>query len=280
FHPNFSSNGYFYINYNPDVSRTRVCRFQVSASNPNQADPNSETLILEFQQPFNNHNGGQLAFGPDGMLYISSGDGGSGGDPDGHAQNLTNLLGAILRIDVNTPANGLNYGIPADNPFLGQPGARGEIYAYGLRNPWRMSFDVNDGTLWTGDVGQNEYEEIDIIKKGANYGWNILEGNHCFNANSCDTEAYEAPIFEYPQTNKNQSVTGGYVYHGSTVEQLSGKYVYGDFVSGRIWTLETNGSANTEIMDTNLGIASFGTDAQNELYICAFDGKVYKFVEE
>ena len=282
FHPNFSSNGYFYVYYNPTNTISRISRFEVSAGSPNQASLNSEEIVLEFTQPFTNHNGGQLAFGPDGFLYISSGDGGDGGDPFENAQDLGTLLGAILRIDVNNKEAALNYAIPTDNPFVNQANARGEIYAYGLRNPWRMSFDTDTGLLWAADVGQGRWEEIDIIESGNNYGWDILEANQCFGVNGCDDTNLTPPWFEYNHDNDDKSVTGGYVYRGSRVPQLEGKYVYGDFISGRIWALSTNLNAapqNELLEDTNLRIASFGTDENNELYLCAFDGAIYKFQE-
>ncbi|MEX0288604.1 MAG: sorbosone dehydrogenase family protein [Flavobacteriaceae bacterium] len=282
FHPNFSSNGYFYVYYNPSATASRISRFEVSAGNSNMASVSSEEIILEFSQPFTNHNGGQLAFGPDGFLYISSGDGGDGGDPFENAQDLGTLLGAILRIDVNNTEGGLNYAIPSDNPFVNQAGARDEIFAYGLRNPWRMSFDTTTGLLWTADVGQGRWEEIDVIENGNNYGWDILEANQCFGVNGCDDTNLTPPWFEYNHDNDDKSVTGGYVYRGSEVTQLEGKYIYGDYISGRIWALSTdlNASPQNELLeDTNLRIVSFGTDENNELYICAFDGAIYKFQE-
>lgn len=283
FHPNYSTNGLFYVNYSSSRSLSVVSQFKVSASNANMADLSSETVILEIPQPFTNHNGGQLAFGPDGFLYIASGDGGSGGDPQGNAQNRSNLLGAILRIDVDGMENGLNYTIPTDNPFVNDTSVRGEIFAYGLRNPWRMSFDTQTGILWTGDVGQGQLEEIDIIENGGNYGWNILEGTDCFQTDNCDQTNLTLPVFEYSHNNGDLSITGGYVYRGTRVPSLQGKYIYGDFVSGRIWSLNTSSGTtpdNELIEDTDLNIASFGTDANNELYICSFNGRIYKFQEQ
>lgn len=280
FHPDYESNGYFYVNYTPFGSLSRISRFQVSPNNPNLADATSELIILEFPQPFINHNGGKIVFGPnDNLLYIASGDGGGAGDPQGNAQNPNNLLGTVLRIDIDRTENGLNYGIPPDNPFVNNQ-ARDEIFAYGLRNPWRISFDIVTGNLWAGDVGQNDFEEIDIIENGNNYGWNILEGNECFNANTCDQNGLTEPVFVYSQNN-GASITGGYVYRGESIEQLQGRYVYGDFISGRIWSLdaESTNRDNQLIEDTDLNIASFGTDNSNELYICAFDGFIYTFTE-
>lgn len=291
FHPDYENNGYFYVNYTASApSRTVISRFSVSATNPDSADENSEFEILNFSQPYNNHNGGQVAFGPsDGYLYIAVGDGGSGGDPQCNAQNLQTLLGSILRIDVDTATvGGPKYGIPPDNPFAGNTqGYREEIYAYGLRNPWRMSFDPVTGWLWAGDVGQNQYEEIDVIESGGNYGWNIFEGFHCYTnappcqTEPCDTAGLKMPIWEYSHTLGN-SVTGGYVYRGATVPELQGKYVYADFGSGRIWSLGYDGvnpPQNDLLLDSNLLISSFGVDENQELYICQYssNGQIYRF---
>jgi len=289
FHPDYKNNGYFYLNYTAaPPARTVIARYRVSPTDPNQADANSELVLLTYNQPFENHNGGQVAFGPDGHLYIASGDGGSGGDPQGNGQSLRKLLGKILRIDVNNPSAGRNYGIPSDNPFVGNPTvAREEIYAYGLRNPWRISFDPVTGRLWAGDVGQNTREEIDIIENGKNYGWKIMEGSLCFSPSTgCTMTGLVKPIWEYGRS-LGVSVTGGYVYRGTKVPELAGAYIYGDFGSGRIWALRYDGvnpPANPdELLDTNLPIASFGVDQNNELYICAFDfanptnGKIYRF---
>ena len=282
FHPDYKSNGFFYVNYTANnPNRTVISRFKVSASNPNQADPASEMILLEFDQPYSNHNGGQIAFGPDGYLYIAVGDGGSGGDPQGNGQNRNTLLGTILRIDVDKSEGSKNYSIPSDNPFVGSSeGFQKEIYAYGLRNPWRLSFDSETGELWVGDVGQNKYEEIDIIKKGGNYGWNTMEGFHCFNSSNCNTEGLELPVWEYDRSRGDISITGGYVYRGSAIQQLKGLYIYADYVSGRIWSLDmtnSNSPVNTELFDTDFPISSFGVDENQELYLCGFDGKIYKF---
>ena len=263
-----------------DPDRTVIARYEVSPMNPDSAMRSSESVILETGQPYSNHNGGQIVFGPDGYLYITLGDGGAGGDPQGNGQNPETLLGSILRIDVDHTGAGLNYAIPEDNPFVANlRGFREEIYAYGLRNPWRISFDPVTQQLWAGDVGQDLYEEIDIIEKGKNYGWNILEGFHCYNAASCDTTGLTMPVWEYNH-GVGQSITGGFVYRGSQVPELAGKYVYADYVSGRIWALEYHYGGepvNTLLMDTDLPISSFGVDHENELYLCAFDGKIYRF---
>jgi hypothetical protein len=285
FHPNFPSNGYFFVNYTaPGPRRTVISRFTVSSTNPDSADISSEVIILEVDQPYDNHNGGQIAFGPDGYLYIALGDGGSGGDPLGHGQNRTTLLGSILRIDVDTNAEGKNYGIPSDNPFAGNAsGYREEIFAYGLRNPWRFSFDATTGTIWCGDVGQGCREEIDIIEAGKNYAWNIMEGLLCYppgqncSPASCDTTGLVMPIVDYGRS-LGSSVTGGYVYRGSSIPSLVGAYIYGDFGSGRTWTLrhDSLNTTNSEMLDTDLNISSFGVDIHNELYVCDYGGKVHK----
>ncbi len=285
FHPNYEQNGYFYVDYTTDnPRRTVISRFSVSQDNPNNADPNSELEILSVQQPYSNHNGGQVVFGPDGYLYISFGDGGSANDPDGNGQNRTTLLGSIIRIDVDNPDSGMNYGIPDDNPFVGNNNDwREEIYAYGLRNVWRFSFDPETDKLWAADVGQNAYEEIDLIEKGGNYGWNIMEGLHCFNPSSnCDQTGLELPIWEYSHSDPNggQSITGGYVYRGKEASELYGGYVYGDFVTQRIWVFFPLGNPTNMMIFNNTGqaITTFGTDENDELYFGSFsNGKIFKF---
>jgi len=283
FHPEFESNGYFYVNYTAsNPNRTIISRFQVSDDNADAANSDSETELLSYNQPQGNHNGGHLAFGPDGYLYIASGDGGGGGDPGNNAQDKTNLLGAILRIDVDQPQNGNEYGIPADNPFVNnEEGYREEIFAYGLRNPWRFSFDAETGELWAADVGQSDREAIHIVENGLNYGWNIIEGSICYPPGStCDTDGLEMPIYEYDHSRGDRSITGGFVYRGTDFPQLTGLYIYGDFISGRIWTLDTSDSenpVNTELQNTNFNIPSFGVDEQNEIYIAGFDGNIYRF---
>jgi len=278
FHPNYKSNGYFYVNYTTDKSTTVISRFQASSTNANEALSTSEEILIEFDQPHGNHNGGQITFGPDGYLYIAIGDGGSGGDPHAHGQNLETVLGTILRIDVDNKSDGKKYSIPTDNPFIEHPTAKKEIYAYGLRNPWRMSFDELEGTLWVGDVGQNKYEEIDIIEKGGNYGWNTMEGLHCFKADECDKTDLILPVKEYDHDKGDISITGGFVYRGSRIKELQGSYVYGDFGSGRIWALNTIDYSQKLLFDTDIHISSFGVDHQNELYFCGFDGKIFKFI--
>lgn len=282
FHPDFEDNGYFYVDYTAaSPRRSVIARYRVDPGDPNRADPGSETVLLEVAQPFSNHNGGQIAFGPDGFLYIALGDGGSGGDPQGHGQNLATLLGSILRIDVDNPSEGRQYGIPSDNPFVdGAGGARPEIYAFGLRNPWRFSFDPATNRLWAADVGQNRFEEVDVIQKGLNYGWNIMEGNHCFEPEEgCDRTGLTLPVWEYGR-DEGSSITGGYVYRGSRAPQLEGRYLVADFSTGRVWALRYEGGPTAEselLMDTNLNISSFGVDENGEQYVLAFDGSIYHF---
>ena len=231
---------------------------------------------MEIGQPFSNHNGGHITFGPDGYLYVGLGDGGSGGDPRGHGQNLRTLLGTILRIDVSTLDVTGSYAVPPDNPFVGVEGARPEIWAYGLRNPWRFSFDRETGELWAGDVGQNKLEEIDIITPGGNYGWNIMEGSSCFRDNRCDRDEFVPPVAEYGRDG-GCSVTGGYVYRGSRLPALVGAYLYGDFCTGKIWALRYDGSRvteNAQIADTDLQISSFAEGPDGEVYILSFTGQI------
>ena len=282
FHPAFKDNGSFFVNYT-DRNNTVISRFTVDPDNPDSADPSSEEVLLTFSQPYSNHNGGQLTFGPrDGYLYIATGDGGSGGDPQGNGQNRETLLGKILRMDVDSKDSGLNYAIPPDNPFTGNTeGYREEIYAYGLRNPWRFSFDPLTNRLWAADVGQDTVEEIDLIEKGGNYGWNIMEGSLCFNPPAgCDPKGLELPVYEYEHP-LGDSITGGYVYRGEELPMLQGAYIYGDFVSGLIWGLwyeEGKGNRNFTLAETGLNISSFGIDEDNELYLTAFDGKIYRLI--
>ncbi len=283
FHPDFEANGFVFASYTASgPRRSVVSRFAVDPNDPNRAQEGSELVLLEVAQPFGNHNGGQIRFGPDGFLYIALGDGGSGGDPEENGQDPTTLLGAILRLDVDNPSGGRNYDIPSDNPFVGGAGGREEIFAYGLRNPWRFSFDAQTGLLWTGDVGQNRFEEIDVIENGGNYGWDTMEGAHCFEPSSgCATQGLTLPVWEYDHS-AGGSVTGGFVYRGAGVPELFGRYIYADFISGRIWALDLDGTdvlGNTELFDTNLGIAAFGVDEANELYLTAFDGRIYRFAE-
>jgi glucose/arabinose dehydrogenase len=276
FDPNYAANGFFYVNYTTSQGglHTVIARYQVTAD-PDVADAASETILLQYSQPFENHNGGCLAFGQDGNLYIAAGDGGGGGDPSGNGQSLTTVLGKILRI-TNTGA------IPGDNPFAGMGGGvRGEIWAYGMRNPWRFSFDRTTGDLWCGDVGQNAIEEIDLVVKGGNYGWNLFEGDQDYdNPGNVNIDTTERPIVTYTHS-LGEAVTGGYVYRGTGVPSLVGSYVYADFGSGRIWALVYDGSnvvSNVEIAGVSTP-SSFGEDFDGELYICSFSGNIYRFAE-
>jgi glucose/arabinose dehydrogenase len=280
FHPSFKENGFFYVNYTKDNPReTVVSRFKASSANATTVEPGSEVVLFKFSQPYSNHNGGKVLFGSDGYLYVSTGDGGSGGDPQNNGQNRSSWLGKILRVDVNSTDKG-NYGIPSDNPFKGnKDGAREEIYAYGLRNPWRMSFD-DKNQLWVGDVGQNKIEEIDIVTKGGNYGWRIKEADQPFNAaNNTATDKLVDPIWQYTHDNGDVSVTGGLVYRGQANPALRGKYVYADFASGRVWALTQNGSkADNQEIATKAGtISAFGEDQKKEMYLCDLgSGKIMK----
>jgi len=291
FHPNYSENGYFYVHYtdhlngNINSPRNIISRFSVNSNNPNQANINSEEIILIVDQPYHNHNGGQMGFGPDGYLYISFGDGGSAGDPEGNGQNLSTLLGSIIRIDIDNPSNDLNYGIPSDNPFIAPLNARDEIYAYGLRNVWKFSWDLETGLLWAADVGQNEWEEIDIIYSGLNYGWNEMEGNHCYPPGSnCNPNNFEPPVWEYElYVDGVCSVTGGYVYRGSNLWMLEGKYIYGDWCTGDIWALTHEGNfgqnINEHLLQSGINITSFGLDENNEILFCG-NGNIYKLTSD
>ncbi len=282
FHPDYKTNGYFYVNYtagNPLMSV--IARYQAETPSGNTASVN-ETVLLTFAQPFDNHNGGSLQFGMDGFLYIAVGDGGSGGDPNNYAQNKKSLLGKILRIDVNSSGKG-NYGIPVDNPFArNNKGSLEEIFAYGLRNPWKMSFDDKNNQLFVADVGQNKREEINLITKGGNYGWRIKEGIDCYNpTTNCDATGLTEPIHDYDQNQGDRSITGGYVYRGEAVKELLGKYIYGDFASGRIWALEIENNRkknNTLLLEDQGAISTFGRDENGEVYFANLrSGKIYKF---
>ena len=275
FHPDYARNGTFYVNYTDLRGDTVVSRFAVGPE-PGRADPASETVLLVLPQPAANHNGGHLAFGPDGHLYIGTGDGGGAGDRYGHGQNPQTLLGAMLRIDVD---GGAPYAVPADNPFAGRSDVRAEIWSIGLRNPWRYSFDRLTGDLYIADVGQNVYEEINVQSAGApggqNYGWPIMEGLHCYpEGSACDQSGLTLPVAEYSH-DQGCSVTGGYVYRGQASPALSGIYVYGDYCSGRIWGLVRGGDGvwrNAELGRAEANISSFGEDESGELYLTDIAG--------
>ncbi|MBI1191773.1 MAG: cadherin [Bacteroidetes bacterium] len=287
FHPEYATNGYFYVNYTNNAGNTVISRFTRSALNPNVADPASEVILLTVTQPFSNHNAGDLNFGPDGYLYIALGDGGSFGDPGNRSQTKTNLLGKVLRIDVDS---GSPYGIPADNPFVGDPTYAPEIWALGVRNPWRCSFDALTGDYWIADVGQDDWEEVNVQPAsstgGENYGWRCYEGDEPYNLSGCSSiGTYDFPVFVYPHnfTTGGISITGGYVYRGIGNPSLYGKYLFCDYLSGNWWALEDNGSGGyiiTPYGNVQSLISTFGEDAENELYAANLStGQIYKIVE-
>jgi glucose/arabinose dehydrogenase len=277
FHPHYAQNGFFYVDYTDLAGDTVVARYSVSAGNPDRANPASARVILRQDQPYENHNGGQLQFAPDGRLFIALGDGGSADDPQGNGQNRATLLGKLLRIDVDA---GNPYAIPPDNPFVGQPGTRPEIWALGMRNPWRFSFDRVTGDLWVADVGQSSREEVDFEPVGSgggrNYGWANMEGSICrLPAGGC--AGYTAPVLEYDHS-LGCSITGGYRYRGIRFPSLAGVYLFGDFCSGRIWGARLSGGAWTasQLLDTNLPISTFGEDEDGTLYVAGTDGRLLR----
>lgn len=284
FHPDYANNGYFYVNYTDNNQNTQISRFSVSANDPNVADPNSEVMILNITQPYSNHNGGCIQFGPDGYLYIGMGDGGSGGDPGNRAQNRTNNLGKMLKIDID---NGTPYGIPPTNPFVNDPTTNDEIWAIGLRNPWRFSFDRQTHDLWIGDVGQNNWEEIDnqpaASTGGENYGWRCYEGiNHVYNNAGCGPAAnYVAPVWEYSHAGLAcASVSGGYVYRGTMQPRLDGYYFYAEYCDGRLWALRNNNGTWANNLAGTFGaynLVSFGEDVDGELFVMGHNtGIIYR----
>jgi uncharacterized repeat protein (TIGR01451 family) len=278
FHPQFAANGRFFVQYTrrPDTNTNVIAEYRVSLKDPNVADPDSEIVLLTIPQPFSNHNGGMVEFGPDGYLYIAKGDGGSANDPFNNAQNPQELLGKLLRIDVDQPCKGLPYSSPPDNPFLGTGMGRDEIFAFGLRNPWRFSFDRATGELYVGDVGQGAVEEVDIVTLGGNYGWRVFEGTRCANIDPslCIPESFISPIAEYGHTGGRCSITGGYVYRGERSSLPVGTYVFADYCTGEIFRLQ-NGAAQL-LLDTPLAISSFGEDEAGEIYVVALGGAVYR----
>lgn len=302
-HPKFRENGQFFVFYSPSDAplTTVISRFRTLKEDPTKGDPASEQVLFRFQRPFWNHDGGTVCFGPDGLLYIAIGDGGAANDPFNNAQNLQALLGKILRVDVDKSENGKPYGIPGDNPFVGviAPGPGGEkkpplvnpeIYAYGLRNVWRMSFDRATGQGWVADVGQNLWEEIDLLEKGGNYGWNLREGKHVFTPAGAGTiSTLIDPIWEYHH-DIGKSITGGHVYRGKAVPDLTGYYLYADYVSGRVWALKYDPKTKTVVENRpilhnlpSLPVISFGEDEAGEVYftIVAANGQgIYKFAKK
>jgi len=282
FHPNFSTSRKFYVNYvrtQAGQIQSVIAEYSVSTATPNQADASTERILLTVNQVgnFNNHKAGALAFGADGFLYFGLGDGGSGGDPNGNAQNKQTLLGKMLRIDVDGTSAGLQYRIPSDNPFV-NGGGLPEIYAYGFRNPWRFSFDRPSSRLFVADVGQGSFEEVDIVQKAGNYGWNTMEGNHCFNpATGCNMTGLTLPIAEYDHS-VGIAVIGGYVYHGPSIPSLQGTYVFGD-LNGKIFGLQETSPNNwtrTLLATTSTQLSSFGQDPSGELYVVDLSGNVFK----
>jgi len=281
-HPQFAQNRKFYLNYTTNRLtgglQSVIAEYQVSTTDPNRADPATERILLQVNQPFSNHKGGQLAFGPDGFLYIAFGDGGDQGDPLQNGQNPQTLLGKILRIDVNTTSPGKQYGIPPTNPFASGASGQPEVWAFGLRNPWRFSFDTADGRLFAGDVGQDNFEEIDIIQRAGNYGWNIMEGLHCFSPpTACNQSGLLLPIFEYNHNDGSSAVIGGFVYRGAAIPTLQGAYVFGDLTSNNIWFLrETSPGAwsRTTLLSITRNISSFGQDQAGELYVLDYNAGV------
>ncbi len=277
FHPNYKKNGEFFVFYTLKKPRLTnvVSRFRVRRDDPNRADPDSEEELLRINHAFWNHDGGTVCFGPDGYLYVALGDGGSANDPHGNGQNLQTLLGKILRLDVDRKSKSKNYSIPPDNPFVARTDAQPEIWAYGLRNVWRMAFDRQTGKLWAADVGQNLYEEIDLIVRGGNYGWNRREGLHPFGARGADvSKDLLDPIWEYHH-DVGKSITGGLVYRGERLPELRGSYLYADYVSARIWALRYDEDkrrvvANRPIRDPNVPVMSFGEDESGEAYFLTY----------
>jgi len=281
FHPNYEQNRFFYLFYvNDSPFQSVVSRFTANAGNPNFADPATEVPIITISQSGFFHKGGCIEFGADGYLYISLGEDGT----PSNAQSLTTLKGKVLRIDVDNPSGGRQYGIPIGNPFRGNPnGYREEIWAFGFRNPWRFSCDEQTGNMWLGDVGQNSWEEVDMLRKGRNFGWPLMEGSACYQPPSCDTLDLDVvlPVATYGHGPSGASITGGCVYRGPSVPSLYGNYIFGDFITGQIWYVDPDNNPSNEqlITDTTLNISAFGTDADGELYFSTFEGGIYRFFE-
>jgi len=289
FHPSFATNRKFYVNFTNAGGDTVIREYKASSSNPDRVASGSGRTILKIDQPYANHNGGMLAFGRDGYLYIGTGDGGSGGDPGNRAQDVKRLLGKMLRIDVNGTTATKAYRIPRSNPYVGRTG-RDEIWQRGLRNPWRFSFDRANGNLWIGDVGQGTWEEVDRAVrtssgpgKGVNWGWRVMEGRHCYNPSSgCTTSGKKKPLTEYKHASGRCSISGGYVYRGSAIPALRGYYLYADYCTGEVWAVASGASAPADgirLLDTEHMISGFGQDDRGEHYVCDIaGGAVYKVV--
>ncbi len=302
-HPEYTENGYVFVNYVNRDGFTIISKFN---STDTIAYPETEQLIFKIKQPYSNHNGGHLAFGPDGYLYIGLGDGGSAGDPENNAQNLNSFFGKMIRIDIDSPSE-KSYSIPIDNPFVEKVNSKPEIWAYGLRNPWRYSFDKFTGDMYIGDVGQNNWEEVDFQHSespgGINYGWNIMEGNHCFLEDDCDHSDLVQPIYEYPNNanylktligmNQNKqdgcSITGGYVYRGNNISAMYGKYVFGDYCTGKVWSFRYSDNKITEFenhtsdimnsMDKNsFYLSTFGQRENGEFLLVDYSGIIYEII--
>ena len=285
FDPAYATTGRFIVHYTDVNGNTTVSSFRVADGDPDRADPASETVLLTAEQPFDNHNGGRIQFGPDGMLYIGLGDGGAGGDPGGRGQGMTELLGDIVRVDVTA---GTSYTIPADNPFVGRTDARPEIWSVGLRNPWRFDFDPATGDLYIADVGQNAWEEVNVATaaegagRGGNFGWNVMEGRHCFADASCNPSSFTLPVLEYSHA-EGCSISGGYVYRGAAIPELQGHYFYADYCQGWVRSFRMqDGQATDQRQWPTLapggGIPGFGRDAAGELYVLSVEGRVFRIV--
>ncbi|HEX8026546.1 MAG TPA: PQQ-dependent sugar dehydrogenase [Candidatus Limnocylindrales bacterium] len=288
FSPKFTTDHKLYIDYTDVNGNTKIVEYRQSTGSPNTVDTSTRRTVLTITQPFANHNGGDIVFGPDGYLYIGMGDGGSAGDPNNNGQNLSSLLGKLLRINPLSYTSTRGYTIPSSNPFVGRTG-RDEIWSYGLRNPWRFSFDRVAGTLWIGDVGQDTWEEVDRAGRstagagrGVNYGWHVMEGRSCYSpATNCNRTGKTLPPVEYKHLAGRCAITGGHAYRGTAISGMAGLYLFGDYCTGEIWYTNATSTAQVSavrLLDTSLNISSFGEDASNELYVCDLNGAVYKVV--
>lgn len=288
FDPQYASSGFFFVYFTDPGGDIAIERFRVSAGNPNAANPAQLRILTITHRAFSNHKGGLVAFGPDGFLYLAPGDGGGGGDPLGSGQNLNTLLGKLLRIDVSNSSAGQPYAIPPQNPFVGQPNRRGEIWAYGLRNPWRYAFDATTGLLYLADVGQNRREEVDVAAVatgGLNYGWNIAEGSLCFLSDPCAIQGLTPPVLEYAHDGSGGcSITGGFVYRGSAIPDLHERYFYSDYCNGWLRSFVYAGGTAIEQVDWNIAgvgqVFSFGQDGEKELYLLTSTGRVHRIVRQ